>query len=329
MSSEVSTERDTFAATVNQLTGLGLKVRMIMPADSPRLAVLQGNGLTVRVETGQSAPTASDDHAELPPLVEEFVVSRMPRGDGADDLFGTGRAGMQYRDLVPSRLGGRFIASHILIPHGGPVPDYVHFHRVAFQLIVCHRGWVKVAYEDQGEPIIMHEGDCVLQPATIRHRVLEASDRMQVVEVGCPAEHETWADPDLQLPTGRLLPERAFGPDGHRFVHHVAADALWSASSIFAGYESSDTGIGSATDGAATVQVHRPTQGAAPAVCTHDGQFLFVFLLAGSVTLQRADDEPMRLDEGDSFVVPAHVPFTLSDPSADLRLLDVRMPATA
>ena len=37
----------------------------------------------------------------------------------------------------------------------------------------------------------------------------------------------------------------------------------------------------------------------------------------------------MRLDEGDSFVVPAHVPFTLSDPSADLRLLDVRMPATA
>jgi len=328
MSQQPSASGESFASTLNHLTGIGFRVRMLMPADSPQLAVLQGHGLTVRLESADTAPAPGDGPAELPPLAEEFVLSRAPIGDETDDQFGEGRAGMRYRDLIPGRLGGRFIASHILIPEGGPVPDYVHFHRVAFQLIVCHRGWVKVAYEDQGEPLVMHEGDCVLQPATIRHRVLEASDRMQVVEVGCPAEHETWADPDLQLPTGRLLPERAFGPDGHRFVHHIAADAEWAASTL-AGYESSNTGIDTATAGAASVQVHRPTNSAPPVQCLHDGQFLFHFVLVGEVTLQRAGDDPMRLAEGDSFVVPADVPFTLSNPSADLRLLDVRMPDPA
>jgi quercetin dioxygenase-like cupin family protein len=41
-------------------------------------------------------------------------------------------------------------------------------------MIYCHRGWVRVVYEDQGEPFVMHPGDCVLQPPGIRHRVLEA-----------------------------------------------------------------------------------------------------------------------------------------------------------
>ena len=61
-----------------------------------------------------------------------------------------GRAGMLYRDLVPSRLGGAMIASHIRIPDGGSVPDMVHFHKVGFQLIFCIKGWVDVLYEDQG-----------------------------------------------------------------------------------------------------------------------------------------------------------------------------------
>jgi hypothetical protein len=35
--------------------------------------------------------------------------------------FLRGRAGMDYRDLLPGRLGGRYIASHIRIASGGPV----------------------------------------------------------------------------------------------------------------------------------------------------------------------------------------------------------------
>ena len=41
------------------------------------------------------------------------------------------------------------MASHIRIEKGGPVPDYVHFHRVRFQCIFCYRGRVRVVYEGQ------------------------------------------------------------------------------------------------------------------------------------------------------------------------------------
>ena len=71
---------------------------------------------------------------------------------------------MLYRDLVPDRLGGSIIASHISIPDGGPVPDMVHYHTIGFQLIYCYRGWVRLVYEDQGPEFIINAGDCVIQP---------------------------------------------------------------------------------------------------------------------------------------------------------------------
>lgn len=343
---------EPISATINFLIGVGFKVRTIVPADHPRMAVLQGFGLTVRLEVGSDAPPArlrllttdgepgevtapngtvlqfvpANPPLEIPALVEEFVVTRMPSGANADDSFGEGRAGMRYRDLIPSRLGGRFIASHILIPQGGPVGDYVHFHNIRFQMIYCYRGWVKVAYEDQGEPMLLTEGDCFLQPSTIRHRVLEASDRMQVIEIGCPAEHETWGDPEMALPTGLTLPDRGYGPDGHRFVFHQVAQAEWSPWRMN-GYEYRDTGIGAAMDGEAGVRVVRPVGSPAPITAQHDAEFLFHFVLDGAITLQRGDDAPLRLGEGDSFVMPANTPYTLSEPTADAQLLDVTLPA--
>ena len=135
----------------------------------------------------------------LPKTEHAFVVRRL--ADQAPWVIG--RAGMMYRDLVPSRLGGAMIASHIRIPDGGPVPDMVHFHRVGFQLIFCIKGWVDVLYEDQGGPIRLHAGDCFIQPPEIRHRVLEASDGIEVIEIGVPAEHVTEIDHDMTLtPTG-------------------------------------------------------------------------------------------------------------------------------
>jgi quercetin dioxygenase-like cupin family protein len=342
---------DPASATIGFFTGIGFKVRTIVPADHPRMVVLSGHGLTLRLEVGADAAPGRlrllcNDGApgelvapngtvvefvpahppmDIPPLQERFVVTRMPRGEG-DTSFGEGRSGMRYRDLIPDRLGGRFIASHILIPDGGPVGDYVHFHNIRFQMIYCYRGWVKVAYEDQGEPMLLTEGDCFLQPSTIRHRVLEASDRMQVIEVGCPAEHETWGDPEMTLPTGRSLPDRGYGPDGHRFVFHQAADASWSPWRV-AGYEYRDTGIGAAMDGVAGCRVVRPLGVPDAATTSHSAEFVFTFVLDGGITLRRESDEPMRLDEGDSFVVPAHTEYTLSDPTPNLQLLDVTLPA--
>src|SRR5262247_2618122 len=138
----------------------------------------------------------------------EFVISRL---NATKDAWYVGRAGMQYRDLIPGRLGGRFIASHIRITHDGETQDYVHYHKALFQVIYCKTGWARLVYEDQGPPFLLEAGDCALQPPEIRHRVLESSAGLEVIEVACPAEYETRADHEMRLPTRELLPERLFG----------------------------------------------------------------------------------------------------------------------
>ncbi len=321
---------------------LGFRVEVVFPADAPRVAVVSGHGTRVRLDPdagtdpgrlrlvgtppGPSEETAPNgtviswesDAMIVPDLVPSFTLTR------ADDAWGQGRAGMQYRDLVPDRQGGRFIASHIRIPDGGPVPDWVHFHEIRFQLIVCRRGWVEVVYEDQGPPFVLEAGDCVLQPPEIRHRVLRASDGLEVIEIACPAEHRTVADHERSLPTPTVDPGRVFG--GQRFVRHVGASATW-APWRFAGFEAQDTAVGEATQGLAGVRFVRPTSGGvAPHAATHGAEFVFAFVLEGSIDL-RTGDTNHTLAAGDSVVVPADLPYQWSRPSTDLRLLDVTLPA--
>ena len=255
---------------------------------------------------------------------QSFVLER-----ASDDAsWSQGRAGMRYRDLIPDRQGGRFVASHIQIPTAGPVPDYVHFHKIRFQMIYCYRGWARLVYEDQGEPFVMRAGDCVLQPPRIRHRVLESSDALEVIELGCPALHETCADPDVALPTNVVAPGRDFG--GQRFVHHQQADASWTASKD--GFERRRFGFTEATDGLAEGSVarvaaghHQPGNGDERR--SHHGELLFVFVLDGAVTLRRAGDADEPLHPGDCFTMPADEAFALVHRSADLELLEVALPA--
>jgi len=298
------------------------KLRILSDLDSPPLAaprVLEGpDGLSVEI-------VAAHPPVIVPETTQEFVLTR--RGTASD--WHAGRADMLYRDLIPSRLGGRFTASHILIPAGGPVPDYVHYHRVRFQLIFCKSGWVRVAYEDQGEPMTLRAGDCVLQPPEIRHRVLESSEGLEVIEISCPATHETWSDPGMTLPTGRKAPQREFS--GQRFVWHVATDAVWKTSR-FRGFEERDMGIGGATGGLGGARVLR-SHGDAVAdrrrgasTHAHAGEFAFYFVLSGATVLESAALGAHDLSQGDSCVLPARTDFAIQ-PTAGLELLEVTLPA--
>jgi quercetin dioxygenase-like cupin family protein len=290
---------------------LGFRVEMILPADAPRVAVVSGHGVTLRLE-------AETEMAASPPPAssEEFVLSRMDAGEWKE-----GRAGMQYRDLIPGRLGGRFIASHIRIPGGGETPDYVHFHKVRFQMIYCKAGWARVVYEDQGPPFVLEAGDCVLQPPEIRHRVLESSAGLEVVEIACPAVHETHADHVMKLPTARTLPERLYG--GQRFVLHRASEAKWTPW-ILAGFESRDTGIAAATGGMATARIVRTARESAAIpdyAFRHTGEFFFLFILRGELTLDSPAQGNHRLQAGDSCVLPAGINYTMQA-SGDLEMLE-------
>jgi quercetin dioxygenase-like cupin family protein len=330
---------------------LGMRLDMICPADNPEVAVLSGHGLRLRIEKGAAeapgtiriltgdpdgfaggqrrltAPngTLIEIEALNPPLVlpateHAFVVRRL--ADQAPWVIG--RAGMQYRDLVPSRLGGAMIASHIRIPDGGPVPDMVHFHKVGFQLIFCIKGWVDVIYEDQGGPIRLTAGDCFIQPPEIRHRVLEASDGIEVIEIGVPAEHVTQIDHDMTLPTPQLRRDREW--QGQRFVHNQGDGAPWQPFRI-PGFTARDTTINANTKGVASVMVARPAGQAAPWT-RHEGDILFTFVMSGGMTLEGEGKEPYRLSPGDAFVIPPGLTTRYGAATDDLELLEVSLPAS-
>ena len=55
--------------------------------------------------------------------------------------------------------------------------------------------------------------------------MLASSDELEVVEIGCPADHDTHRDHDLELPNGVGPVDRAW--DGQRFVRHVDGDGDW------------------------------------------------------------------------------------------------------
>ncbi len=329
---------DTLAFFVGEL---GFRVETIFPAEAPEVASLSGHGLRLRLEPGAGDPgtlrllcddpvpdgprvapngtrivfAPSDAPIDLPPLRPAFVLTRASDGPAA----GEGRAGMIYRDLIPDRQGGRFIASHIAIPGGGPVADWVHFHKIRFQMIYCRRGWARLVYEDQGPPFILAAGDCVLQPPRIRHRVLESGDGLEVVEIGCPALHETLADHDMTLPTGRVMPDRDFG--GQRFVRHVAAESPWIAHGD-SGFERRDTGIAEATGAVADACVLRPAGADRLETPAHQGELLFGFVLDGAAVLER-QGERYPLEAGDAFVIPPGEAWALGACSRDLTLLQV------
>ena len=290
-------------AEIARQQALGFRIELIYPADNPYSAVMSRDGERLNLTTCSDAAEPAE---HLPDFEPKFLITR------AGDDGGEGRAGMLYRDLIPARLGGRYIASHISIPGGGPVPDWAHYHHVAFQLIVVRSGWVRVVYEDQGEPFVMIAGDLVVQPPGIRHRVLESSDMLEVVEIGCPALHATYADHDIVLPTGRVDPERDFG--GQRFLHHVAAGRAWTT---FGGGEAAATEVARATNGIADVRSVRGNVGF-PA---HQGELVFGFVLAGSARLIFDGDH--ALSSADAFVVPPAQPWRIGEASPDFRLLHV------
>ncbi len=332
---------------------LGFRLQTIHPSDDPAVAVLSGYGLRVRldrfsalapgtihlelepdsplpsrlVSPGGSAIVcrAGVEKAVIPPPLYRFQTRRL----ADSDAWVVGRAGMLYRDLIDDRLGGSIIASHIRIPDGGPVPDMVHYHTIGFQLIFCLSGWVRLVYEDQGPPFVLNAGDCVTQPPKIRHRVLESSDNLEVLEIGVPAENLTTIDHALELPTPTFKPQRQF--DGQVFCHSRVTDAQWAPSRL-PGFEFRETGIALSTAGMASVVVHRPagqSRDSTAAMTSHDGGILFSFISRGRLQLEindAGDAATHQLHVGDAFVIPPGLCTKIDRYSNDLQVIEVSLP---
>ena len=328
---------------------LGFRLDKIYPADNPTVVIISGHGVRLRIEkgapehpgtlrilcdnpekfaAGQNVLTAPNgmrieiDQIDPPIIMPKTEHAFIVRHLRDKESWVIGRAGMNYRDLIPNRLGGSIIASHIRIPGGGPVPDMVHYHTVGFQLIFCYKGWVDILYESQGPMFRLGAGDCVIQPPEIRHRVMHASEDIEVIEIGVPAEHVTTIDHEMELPGGVIDPDREF--QGQKFVHHKVAQAIWKPWRV-AGFTHRDTGINAGTKGVASVQVAK-FDGGQTTRTHHDCDILFTFVMEGSMTLHGQAQESRDLAPGDAFVIPPDMQTTYTNCSNDLELLEVSLP---
>ena len=326
-------------ATVDFLERLGFRLEEIAPADDPAEAVMSGHGLRLRLDRsfrGQAelvlpggdtlAPgryvgppglvveVASPGARDVAPPAPAFIHTRL-----ADTPFHEGRAGLLYRDLLPSRLGGRWVASHIRVAKGGPVKDRVHHHTVRLQLLYCLSGESELVYEDQGPPFSFRAGDLVLQPPGLRHRVVAASEGFEVVELASPAWHPTLFDHHMALPSEGRSPDRL--REGQRFLHAVSDRCV--PQPLTPGLTAIDLGLESASAGFAGARVLRFDEVAS--IELRDGEELrFLFVIAGTGAL--AGGTNATLAPGDA-VALSRGPFVLRG-SPGLRLLEVSSPAT-
>ena len=302
----------------------GFGVRLFLEPDAPELSLLRirtealpANDVDLRAPGGtriEVAPLTQPVH--IPPLESELIVSRLD----PDDEPHAGRAGMRYRDLVPGRQGGSVIASMISIASAGPVNDWVHYHEIRFQLIFVKSGWVRVVYEDQGDSFVMHAGDCVIQPPMIRHRVLENSDGLEVVEVGYPAEHITKADPLMVLPNTSAPSARKW--EGQSFIRHIDSQASWVE--VSDGLLRTATGVSEATSSLAHVDVTRAViTGSWSETPVSLGEFVLLVVLEGIVKVD-VDATGFDLGAGESIVVPVASAYAVHHQKGS-RVLRVRI----
>ena len=188
-------------------------------------------------------------------------------------------------------------------------------------MIFCHAGSATLVYEDQGKPFRFEAGDCVLQPPHIRHQVLETSDGFEVVEIGCPADHPTFRDHDLKLPTVDSKPNRDFG--GQRFVWYrtaLAESHAWLAN----GFCAADFEFAAATGGLAHVRLVKATGATSLDNYEHSDELAFWFVRRGSSTLIR-NNVAHQLSQRDSVVFAPGERHQLVEVSQDFEFLEVRV----
>lgn len=339
---------------------LGFGVERIFPADAPRVVVLTGHGLRLRLEgshrggdtrlrlecdelpegleagfhrapNGTRIELGTREPRRLGPDLsadDELEFTHLPGAGEAEGRWVEGRADMRYRDLIPGRQGGRVIASQIQIPRAGAVPDYVHHHAVAAQLIYCRRGWVRVVYEGQGAAFELRPGDCVLQPPGIRHRVLEASEGLEVLEMSAPALHETFADPSTELPSPAAAEGQRWGGQG--FLRHVASEAVWRPADSPSLWERR-LELAAASDQRVAGRVLRaaPPEGAARGERSSGPDaglgLRFWFVQAGGARLKLEGESPVELATEDALSFASTLEWTLHEPSEDFELVEFQL----
>lgn len=99
----------------------------------------------------------------------------------------------EYRDLgIEAGTAGDYVA-HVIRANGESEEDQIHdwhLHECNFQMVYIINGWVTFEYEGVGQRTL-RAGDCINQVPRLRHREVECSDDLEMLEIVSPANFET------------------------------------------------------------------------------------------------------------------------------------------
>ena len=146
------------------------------------------------------------------PLALEASLSELALTDtGAAFTRDGPRADAEYRDLGwAAATSGAIGAKHIRAI--GPFEKETgwHWHDMNSHFVVVLKGWVTFRYGGVGEPVTVHAGGTLSQPAGVAHNVVARSDDMELIEINMPAQFGTWDLPDFD-PMAKPAPSVAGG----------------------------------------------------------------------------------------------------------------------
>ena len=115
------------------------------------------------------------------------------------------RGYFEYRDLGIRRATRGKVVAHVIRarPARAPQGEW-HRHDCELQFVYVLKGWALFEYEGVGK-VRMKAGSCFYQPPGIRHRELEHSQDLEMIEIVAPAAFRTYSS---AAPAARRSPAR-------------------------------------------------------------------------------------------------------------------------
>lgn len=99
----------------------------------------------------------------------------------------------EYRDLgIRDGTDGDYVA-HVIRANGEDEGEQIHewhVHDCDFQMVYILRGWVTFEYEGVGQRRL-RAGDCINQVPGLKHREVECSADLEMLEIVAPADFGT------------------------------------------------------------------------------------------------------------------------------------------
>ena len=121
-------------------------------------------------------------------------VGNFVHNEAADAVWTKGlRKIFEYRDLgIKTGTENEYVA-HVIRANGGKEHGAInewHFHECQFQMVYILNGWATFEYEGIWVRTL-RKGDCINQVPMIKHREIECSEDLEMLEIVSPANFKT------------------------------------------------------------------------------------------------------------------------------------------